>query len=100
MSLVSVLGTLITAIMVQVFGITLDMAGFDASLDVQSNAVITVLDCMYILVPSLCFLAAALALKVFPINKKSFAALQNVLKLRREGKDYSMYLKNIEKVIK
>ena len=100
MSLVSVLGTLITAIMVQVFGITLDMAGFDASLDVQSGAVITVLDCMYILVPSLCFLVAALALKFFPINKKSFAALQTVLKLRREGKDYSMYLKDIEKVIK
>ena len=100
MSLVSVLGTLITAIMVQAFGITLDMAGFDASLEVQSNAVITVLDCMYILVPSICFLTAALALKVFPINKKSFAALQNVLKLRREGKDYSMYLKDIEKVIK
>lgn len=99
MSLVSVLGTLITAVMVQVFGIALDLAGFDPALPVQSEGVIAVLDCMYILVPGVCFLIGALALKIFPINKESFAALQTVLRLRREGKDYSMHLKDIEKVI-
>ena len=99
MSLVSVLGTLITAVMVQVFGIALDLAGFDSALPVQSEGVIAVLDCMYILVPGVCFLIGALALKIFPINKESFAALQTVLRLRREGKDYSMHLKDIEKVI-
>lgn len=99
MSLVSVLGTLITAVMVQVFGIALDLAGFVSALPVQSEGVIAVLDCMYILVPGVCFLIGALALKIFPINKESFAALQTVLRLRREGKDYSMHLKDIEKVI-
>ncbi len=100
MSLVSVLGTLITAIMVQVFGILLDMAGFNADLQVQPDAVVTVLNCMYVLAPSVCFLIGAIALKVFPINKKTFASLQAVLKLRKEGKDYSIYMDDVMKIVK
>lgn len=99
MSLVSVFGTLITAIMVQLFGIGLDLAGFDAELAVQSQSVIAVLDCMYILIPSICFIIAAVSLKIFPINKKTFASLQEALKLRREGKDYSEYENDLKKVI-
>ena len=99
MSLISVLGTIITAIMVQVFGIFLDIAGFDAGLAVQPHAVVTLLNCMYILIPAICFLAGAAALKIFPINKKTFASLQTVLKLRSEGRDFSIYMDDVRKVI-
>lgn len=100
MSLVSVFGTLITAIMVQVFGVALDMAGFDAALEVQAQSVATVLDIVYMLVPSICFVIAAFALKLFPINKRTFAALQETLKLRREGKNYDIYMEDVKKIIK
>lgn len=99
MSLISVLGTIITAIMVQVFGICLDLAGFNADFAVQPDAVVTLLNAMYILVPALCFLAGAAALKMFPINKKTFASLQEALKLRNEGADFSMYMEDVRKVI-
>lgn len=99
MSLISVLGTIITAIMVQVFGIFLDVAGFDADLTVQPDAVITLLNCMYILIPAICFLAGAASLKIFPINKKTFASLQTALKLRSEGRDFSIYMDDVRKVI-
>lgn len=99
MSLVSVLGTCITAIMVQCFGFLLDISGFEADLAVQPAGVATLVNCTYILIPSICFVIGAMALKYFPINKKSFAALQTILKLRREGQDYSMYMDDIKKVI-
>ena len=99
MSLISVLGTIITAVMVQVFGIGLDLAGFNAELSVQPDGVVLLLNVMYILVPGICFLAAAAALMVFPINRKTFASLQTVLQLRSEGKDFSMYMDDIHKVI-
>ena len=99
MSLISVLGTVITAVMVQIFGICLDLAGFNADLAVQPDAVVTLLNVMYILVPAICFLIGAFALKIFPINKQTFASLQAVLELRRDGKDFSMYMDDIRKVI-
>ena len=99
MSLISVLGTIITAVMVQIFGIGLDLAGFNADLNVQPDAVVMLLNIMYILIPAVCFLAGAFALKIFPINRKTFASLQAALKLRSEGKDYSMYMDDIRKVI-
>ena len=99
MSLISVLGTIITAIMVQLFGIGLDLAGFDAELTVQPDSVVALLNTMYILVPAICFLAAAAALKIFPINRQTFASLQAALKLRSEGKDFSMYMDDIRKVV-
>ena len=99
MSLISVLGTIITAVMVQIFGIGLDLAGFNADLNAQPDAVVMLLNIMYILIPAVCFLAGAFALKIFPINRKTFASLQAALKLRSEGKDYSMYMDDIRKVI-
>ena len=98
MSLVSVFGTIITAIMVQVFGILLDFAGFNPDLAVQPDSAQWLIGAMYVLVPSICFLIGALALKVFPVNKKTFASLLEVLKLRREGKDYSQYMEDMKKI--
>ena len=99
MSLVSVLGTLITAVIVQIFGILLEQSGFDPALQVQSDRVVTFLNCAYILVPCVCFVIGLVALKLFPINKQTFGSLVEALRLRRAGEDYSMYLEDIEKVI-
>lgn len=100
MSLVSVLGTLVTAIMVQLFGIFLDMSGFDPQLANQPGSVISFLDIGYILVPSICCLIGFLALKAFPINKKTFASLQTALELRKHGESYDEYMDDINKLIK
>lgn len=100
MSLVSVLGTLVTSVMVQLFGIFLDMSGFDPELLVQPDSVAAFLDAGYILAPSLCCIAGFFALKAFPINKKTFASLQKVLELREKGESYDEYMDDINKLIK
>ncbi len=99
MSLVSVLGTLISAIMVQIFGIALDMTGYNPNLAVQPDSAVTFLNAAFILIPAICLLIGAGALKAFPINKKTFASLQEVLKLRKAGEDYSMYMEDIDKIM-
>lgn len=99
MSFVSVLGTLITAIMVQCFGILFDMAGFNPQNQVQPEAVHIFLNAAFILIPCACLLGGALVLKIFPINKKTFASLQAVLELRKEGKNYDQYMDDIKKII-
>lgn len=100
MSLVSVLGTLVTAIMVQIFGIFLDVAGFDPTLAMQPDSVISFLDVGYVLMPSICCLIGFFALKAFPINKKTFASLQKVLELRDQGESYDEYMDDINKLVK
>lgn len=99
MSLVSVLGTLVTAIMVQLFGFGFDFAGFDPSLEVQPDSAVLFLDIGYILIPSICCLIGFAALKTFPINKKTFASLQKVLELREQGESYDEYMDDINKLI-
>lgn len=99
MSLVSVLGTLITAVIVQFFGVLLDRSGFDPGLAVQHDGVVHFLNAAYILLPSICFAVGFVALKVFPIDKKTFGSLLRALERRRAGKDYAEYLQDIEKMI-
>ena len=98
-SLVSVLGTFITAAMVQAFGILFDLAGFDPALAVQPESVNTFLSFAYILVPSLCLLVGAAVLKIFPIDKNTFASLQKAIELRKEGKNYDEYMDDVNKII-
>lgn len=99
MSFVSVLGTLVTAIMVQLFGLMLELAGFDAELEVQAGSVAAFLDVGYILVPSICCLIGFFALRAFPINKKTFSSLQKALELRKNGESYEEYMDDLEKII-
>ncbi len=98
-SVVSVLGTLITAIMVQAFGIMFDAAGFNPQLIAQPESVNAFLSAAYILVPCICLLIGAAVLKIFPINKKTFASLQAALALREEGRPYDQYTEDLEKII-
>ena len=99
MSVVSVLGTLITAIMVWLFGVVFELAGFDAALETQPDSVIGFLNISYILIPCICLIAGALALKVFPINKRTFASLTAALELRNRGESYSQYDDDLAKIL-
>ena len=98
-SFVSVLGTFITAAMIQAYGLFFNLAGFDPSLDVQPESVNVFLNVAFILVPCICLLVGVVALKVFPINKDTFDSLRKGLELRKEGKDYSHYMDDINKII-
>lgn len=98
MSMVSVLGTLVTALMVQVFGILLEMSGYDASAAVQSDSAVLFLNVCYILLPSVLTIIAAVSVKLLPINKKTFESLQMGLERRRNGESYDEYMEDIKKI--
>ena len=99
MSVVSVLGTLITAIMVWAFGVLFDAAGFDAKLTVQPESVVSFLNTAYILIPCLCLFAGAAALKLFPINKKTFESLTSAISLRERGEPFDQYAEDLDKIV-
>ena len=99
MSMISVLGTLISAIMVQAFGLILDAAGFDAALEVQSSNVAPILNVTFILIPSIALILGVLALKVFPINKDTFESIKAALEARKKGEDYSQYMDDVRKIV-
>lgn len=98
-SMVSVLGTLISAIMVQAFGILMDKTGFDAALTAQPEHVVPFLNVSFILIPSVCLLIGAFVLKLFPINKKTFASLCSALEKRRNGEDYSEEMDDVNYIL-
>ena len=99
MSVVSVLGTLITAIMVWAFGVLFDAAGFDAKLTAQPESVVSFLNTAYILIPCLCLFAGAAALKLFPINKKTFESLTSAISLRERGEPFDQYAEDLDKIV-
>lgn len=99
MSMVSVLGTLISAIMVQIFGFMLDGAGFDAALGSQNAAVISMLNVTFILLPAVFLVLGTLVLKIFPINRKTFGSIRSALDKRAKGEDYSEYMDDIIKIV-
>ncbi|MCQ2554838.1 MAG: MFS transporter, partial [Clostridia bacterium] len=98
-SLISVTGTIISSFMIWIFGILFDIAGYDPSLAVQPSGVVPFLNAAVVLVPSVLYLLCFAALKACPINKKTFESLQKALALRKEGKDYSMYMDDVNKIL-
>ena len=99
MSMISVLGTLVSAVMVQLFGIILDGAGFDAALETQNAAVVSMLNITFILLPAVFLILGTLVLKIFPINKKTFKSIRNALDKRARGEDYSEYMDDVNKIV-
>ena len=99
MSMISVLGTLISAIMVQVFGFILDFAGYDASLESQSEAVVSILNVSFILIPGVFLVIGTVILHLFPINKRTFESLRKALDARKAGEDFSMYMDDVTKIV-
>lgn len=92
MSFVSVLGTLVTAVMVQIFGKMLSSVGFNPLLEQQSESVINFLNIFYILIPSICFVIGVIALIFFPINKVVFNKLKEAIELKNSGLDYDEHI--------
>lgn len=99
MSMISVLGSLISAVMVQVFGLILDGAGFDASLSVQNGSVAAMLNVSFILIPAVFLIVGTVILHVFPINRKTFGSLRAALDAREKGEEYSEYMDDVNKIL-
>ncbi len=99
MSMISVLGTLISAVMVQIFGFILDGSGFDASLSVQNETVASMLNVSFILIPAVFLILGTVILHVFPINKKTFGSLRSALDARAKGEDFSEYMDDVNKIL-
>ena len=95
----SIVGTLSTALGLQTIGLLLKLAGFNEALSIQPLETVKMLENIFVLFPSLCFLAATLTLIAYPLSKKRFDLLQQALYLRSRGEDYSQLKTNIDKWI-
>ena len=101
MSMVSVLGTLVTAIMVQLFGIFLKSSGYDGALaGNQAASTIGFLKVEYILIPSILCLIAAFSVKLLPITKTRFESLQKAIEARKNGENYDEYMDDVNAIVK
>lgn len=99
MSMISVLGTLISSIMIAFFGFALDKAGYASGAAVQNESTVWFLSVIFILVPSLCLLAGTVSLALNPVNKENFENLRAAIKCRNNGEDYSQYLSSIDEIL-
>ena len=98
-SLQSGVGSLATAAIYGGFGIYLEHMHFDAALAVQPESALKALDQLFILSPGVCFLLTCAVLLIYPLNKKRFHSLQSALRLKEQGRDYSMYEEDLKKII-
>jgi hypothetical protein len=99
MSMVSVLGTIVTAAIVQIFGFFFEAAGFNPAAAEQSGSTVLFLNASFMLIPGICFILGAIALRAFPINKETFASLTAAVKLKQEGKAYEKYIDDIHRIV-
>ena len=99
MSMVSVLGTIVTAAIVQIFGFFFEAAGFNPAAAEQSGSTVLFLNASFMLIPGICFILGAIALRAFPINKETFASLTAAVKLKQEGKEYEKYIDDIHRIM-
>ena len=93
------IGSLATAAIFGAFGMYLETTGFDATLAAQPQTALVALDRLFILCPGICFLVACLILVVYPLNKKRFHSLQSALRLKKQGRDYSLYQEDLDKIL-
>ena len=98
-SLQSGIGSLASAAIISLIGKYLEASGFDASVAVQPETAMLALDKLFILMPGVCFAIGVAVLFLYPLNKKRFHSLQSVVALKREGKDYTRYQEDLDKII-
>jgi len=98
-SLQSGIGSLATAAIMVGIGSYLKLSGFDAAAAVQPESAMVALDRVFILMPGVCFLIGVAILFLYPLNKKRFHSLQFALNLRRQGRDYSEYQEDLDKIL-
>jgi Na+/melibiose symporter-like transporter len=98
-SLQSAVGSLVGAIVASAFSAYLAMNGFDATLAAQPESAIAALDKIFLLTPGVAFLLACAILALYPLNKKRFMSLQSALRLKQQGRDYSQYQEDLDKIL-
>ena len=98
-SLQSAVGSLVGAIVASAFSAYLAMNGFDATLAAQPESAIAALDKIFLLTPGVAFLLACGILALYPLNKKRFMSLQSALRLKQQGRDYSQYQEDLDKIL-
>lgn len=98
-SLQSGIGSLATALIVAGFGVYLKAVGFDATMAMQPESAMLALDRLFLLMPGVCFLIGCAVLKLYPLSKERFAALQSALRLKLKGEDYSRYQEDLDKIL-
>lgn len=99
MSLVSVLGTVLTALTINLYGAMSTHFGFNPSTMAEDASIQGYLSFVYLLVPAVCFMVAAITLHFCPLTRKSVEAAQEAAKLRDEGKSYEHLKPIIDKII-
>ncbi|SHJ39817.1 MFS transporter [Hespellia stercorisuis] len=74
---------------IQIVGIILEIAGYQAGQTVQSENVVVAVKNLVTLFPGILLIVCGLIICIFPITKKRFLAMQEAKELRKEGKEYS-----------
>lgn len=92
-------GSLATSAIVAWFGAYLKGAGFDAALATQPQTAMVALDRLFILMPGICFAIGCAVIFFYPLNKKRFGSLQSALHLKRQGKEYSQYQADLDRIL-
>ena len=77
------------AIAYAIFGVVLQMGGFDAMAMAQSSKAIMTINLSATIIPSAFIVISILALLFYNIDKKGYEALSKALAAKREGKEYS-----------
>ena len=98
-ALQSIAGTLAAALGLQLIGFFLNAAGFDANLAVQSGRAMTELSRIFVLYPSIALILSAALLYTYPVSRRRFIMLQNVIEMKKQGEDYSAYEEELNKLI-
>ena len=98
-SLQSGIGALATSAIIAAIGKYLKVSGFAATAAVQPQSAMVALDRLFVLMPGVCFLVGVAVLCLYPLNKKRFRSLQLALDLRKQGKDYSEYQEDLDKIL-
>lgn len=96
----SVVGTLVTAATVQTVGMLIEIAQLDLNGSNQAPLAVKPLSLIFILLPSINLVFAGIIISIFPITRTRFEVLLKTLILKKEGKNYQCYIKEIDKMIR
>lgn len=77
------------AVAAAVQGFLLQKSGFDASLAVQNNGALGMIESMFTILPGICVLAAGLVIALTPLQDKKMNALRLALEKKRVGEEYT-----------
>lgn len=95
MSVYGLISSISTSAATQAVGWILEMSGYDAALEAQSQSAQTTINLLFTFVPGLCLLAAAALQQMYPLNKKRFQQLKAVLSEKDKKESVPPELKRV-----